>query len=114
MVKIVDFKTYQNEDEQSFHVLVVQGGLEVVKSQETGRNYFTARTANVPCTFNKTMCESLIGTEVSGRIQKVEVEPYEYPIEGTDEVVTLSHRYEFIGEEESIVKDNVLETEDVF
>ena len=114
MVKIVDFKTYQNDDGDDFHALVVQGGLEAVKSQQTERMYFTARKATVPCTFNETMCKSLIGQDIPGVVKKIEVEPYPYTIEGTDEVIELSHRYEFMSEEQAIVKDNVLETAEVF
>jgi len=115
MVKITDFKSYQSEDGKDFCVLIVQGGLEAVKSQETNRTYFTARTARVPCTFNEAVCKSLIGTDFPGVIQKVEVDPYEYTIEGSGEVITLSHRYEYMGEEESIIKNNVLkEKEEVF
>ena len=112
MVTIVDYKTYQKEDDGTdFHVLIVQGGLESVKSKETQRTYLTARTAKVPCTFNELTCESLIGTQLSGAIQKVQVEPYEYLIPDTGEMITLTHRYEYIGEEESIIKDNVVDKE---
>jgi len=111
MVKIVDFKSFEKEDGTEFHALVVQGGLEAVKSKETQRTYFTARTARVACTFNETMCQSLIGTDLPGSIHKVEVEPYEYAIPDTGEMVSLSHRNEYVGEEERIVKDNVIEKE---
>jgi hypothetical protein len=113
MVTIVDYKTYQKEDGTDFYALVVQGGLEAVKSQETGRTYLTARTTKVPCTFNESTCESLKGSTLPGRIQKVEVEPYEYTIPDTGEMITLTHRYEYISEEESILKENVIEEEAV-
>ncbi|MGH1385118.1 hypothetical protein [Kordia sp.] len=114
MVKIIDFKVYQTDDSKEFCTLIVQGGVEAVKSQETGRTYLTARTARVACTFNKAVCESLIGTDLTGSIQKVEVEPYEYTIEETGEVISLTHRYEYIDESETIIKNNVVETEEVF
>ncbi|WAC01669.1 hypothetical protein N7U66_17345 [Lacinutrix neustonica] len=114
MVKIVDFKTYQAEDGKDFCTLIVQGGLEAVKSQEKNRTYLTARTARVSCTFNEAVCKSLIGSDFPGTIQKVEVDPYEYTIKGSGEIITLSHRYEFLGEEESIVKENVFKEEEVF
>ena len=114
MVKIVDFKTYQTEDGKDFCTLIVQGGLEAVKSQETNRTYLTARTARVSCTFNEAVCKSLIGTDFSGTIQKVEVDPYDYTVEDSGEIITLSYRYEYMGEEESIIKDNVLKEEEVF
>jgi hypothetical protein len=111
MVKIVDYKTYQKDDGTEFHALVVQGGLEAVKSKETNRNYFTAKTAKVPCTFTEATCQSLIGTDLPGSIRRVEVDPYEYAIPETGEMISLSHRNEYVGEEESIVKDNVIEQE---
>ena len=52
MVKIVDYRTYQNNDGEDFFALEVQGGIEAVKSRTTGRMYITARTARVACTFD--------------------------------------------------------------
>lgn len=113
MVKIVDFKTYQREDGESFQVLVVQGGVEAVKSRETGRTYLTAKTTRVPCTFDESTCESLIGSNLPGSIKRVEVEPYEFTIAETGEVVERSHRYEYISEEEAVIEANVLKGEGV-
>lgn len=113
MVKIVDYKTYQNGDGEDFFALVVQGGIEAVKSKETGRMYITARTARVACTFDEETCQSLIGTSLPGKIQKVEVEPYEYVIEQTGEVIERSHRYELVDEDEAIVIDNIIKKEAV-
>ncbi len=111
MVKIVDFKTYERKDGSEFCALVVQGGIEAVKSKETERTYFTARTVNVPCTFNQATCEALIGKDFPGSIRKVEVESYDYTIPDTGEIITLSHRYEYVSETENIVKDNVIKKE---
>jgi hypothetical protein len=113
MVKIVDFKTYQNDDGQDYNALVLQGGLESVRSQESGQIYFTARTTKVPCTFNETMCKSLIGTDLPGEIQKVEAEPYQYQIPNTDEVVELSHRFVYISERESVIIENVIKDKEL-
>lgn len=111
MVTIMEYKTYQKEDGTEFFALVVQGGLEAVKSQETGKTYFTARTAKVPCTFDESTCSRLIGNEIEGRIRKVKVEPYEYPNPETGEIMTLSHRYEFIGADDEIVDKHLVEEE---
>jgi len=111
MVKIVDYKTYQKEDGTEFYSLVLQSGVEAVKSRETGRTYLTARAARIACTFDEETCESLKGTELPGSIKKVEVEPYEYTVPTTGETITLSHRYEYLDEQESIVKDNVIDKE---
>ena len=111
MVRIVDFKTYERNDGSEFCALVVQGGIEAVKSKETGRTYLTARKVNVSCTFDEKTCESLVDSEFPGSIQKVEVEPYEYAIPNTGELITLTHSYQYVSEEENIVKDNVVEKE---
>ena len=112
MVTIVDYKTFENDDEEKFHVLIVQGGLEAVKSKETGQTYFTAKTARVSCTFDENTCKSLIGTEIPGTIKKVEVEPYEMINSQTGEVAMYSKRNVFIGEgenEEEVGKENAIE-----
>ncbi|WP_026754760.1 hypothetical protein [Sediminibacter sp. Hel_I_10] len=114
MVTIVDYKNYQSAEGKDFCVLIVQGSLEAVKSQETDRIYFTARTAKVPCTFNEEMCKKIIGTDIAGSIKKVKVEPYDYTIPETSEIITLEHRYEFVEEENSVLENNVLEEEEVF
>lgn len=113
MVKIVDYRTYQNNDGEDFFALEVQGGIEAVKSRTTGRMYITARTARVACTFDEETCKSLIGTSLPGKIQKVEVEPYEYVIEETGEVIERSHRYELVDEVEGILSENIIEKETV-
>jgi hypothetical protein len=51
--------------------IVLQGGVEPVKSQATGKVYFTARTANVPATFDEITCRSLVGSQFEGIIRKV-------------------------------------------
>jgi len=109
MVKIVDYKTYSREDGTEFCVLIAQGGLETVKSKETGKIYFTARKANVPCTFDESICASLIGSEIEGTIKKVKVDPYEYPDPETGELINLSHRYEFVGLEDEIINNHLVE-----
>ena len=104
MVTIVDYKQRENEDGESFFVLVIQGGLEMVKSQESNRYYATARKTNVPSTFNEITCKGLVGSQMPGKIQKVETDPYEYTVEETGEILELNFRYEYVPEEE---KDNI-------
>lgn len=114
MVKIVDFKTYQKEDGTEFCTLKVQSGVEAVKSKKTGKMYLTAKTASVPCTFDENTCKALIGSELPGSIQKVEVEPFDYEIPDTGEVITLSERNEYVSEQDRVLKENLVKTEEVF
>ena len=99
MVRIINFKQYTNEDGAVFFALELQGGIEMVKSQQTQRFYATARKVVIPSTFDENTCKALIGSEMPGKIVKVETEPYEYTIRETGEVIELSHRYEYQPEE---------------
>jgi len=47
MVKIIDFVKKQNKDEEDYFLLVIRGGLQLVKSQETGRYYATMKQVNL-------------------------------------------------------------------
>ncbi|MFT6638392.1 MAG: hypothetical protein ACJAYP_000969 [Flavobacterium sp.] len=111
MVLITDYKVNTKENGEKFYSLLIQGGVEAIISKETGRTYLTAKTARVSCTFDETMCMSLIGTSLPGAISKVEVEPYQYVIEATGEVITRNHRYEYMTEEAAIVNENVHQEE---
>ncbi|MDQ8011394.1 MAG: hypothetical protein REI96_03010 [Flavobacterium nitrogenifigens] len=96
MVRITDYKNVKKEDGKDFNMLIVQGGIESLVSKKTGRIYFTMRKANVTTTFDETTCKSLIGTELPGTIQKINCEPYEYTVEDTGEVLTLTHNWQYI------------------
>jgi|SRR5690606_20075187 len=98
MVRIVGFKKREAEDGNIFYALELEGSLEMVQSQETGRFYATARRTFVSSTFTEKTCMSLVGSELPGSIGKVDCDPYEYTIKETNEVVILSHRYEYIPE----------------
>ncbi|WP_373060180.1 hypothetical protein [Zunongwangia sp. H14] len=100
MVRIINYKERESDDGKEFFVLELQGGIEMVKSQQTRKYYVTARKATIPSTFDEITCKALIGTEIPGRIQKVDVDPYEYTIQETGEVIELDYRYEFVPDSE--------------
>ncbi|MFC4209552.1 hypothetical protein ACFOWA_00070 [Pedobacter lithocola] len=100
MVRIIQYQKRKSEDDREFFVLVVQSGIEVVKSQNGGM-YLTAKKATIPSTFNEDICQSLIGQELAGSIVRVECEPYEFVIPETSEIITRNHRYEYSPENES-------------
>lgn len=99
MVRIVNYQKRTTEEGKEFFTLELQGGIEIVKSQKTGKSYMTARKASMSCTFDELTCQSLIGTELPGSVRKVECEAYEYTIKDTGEVITLSHRFEYVEQE---------------
>lgn len=104
MVTIINFKERQREDGTSFCVLEIQGGIAMVQSQTTGAYYATAQKAFIPSTFDALTCKALIGTQMSGRIEKAPCEAFEYTIRETGEIVSLNHRYGYVPEDEPVSK----------
>ena len=112
MVKIIDFKLRENETGEEFNVLILEGGIETVRS-EAGNLYFTSRRAGVPCTFNQERCQELIGEQMPGSIQKIPCEPYEYMLPESGEKVILHHRYEYQNTPSSIEDHVFSESEEL-
>jgi uncharacterized protein YdbL (DUF1318 family) len=101
MVRIIDVVKRQNSAGEDFFLLVLQGGLQLVKSQETNRYYANMKQANISTTFDEATCKGLIGEEIPGSIVKVETESYDYTVPETGEVISLSHRWEYQKEGDS-------------
>lgn len=99
MVRIVGFKECSSLEGKSFISLVLQGGIELIHSAN-GNLYATARKTSVASTFDEETCKSLIGSELPGKIEKVECEPYEYTVQQTGEILVLNYRYLFVAEDE--------------
>ena len=113
MVTVVNYRERILEDDHSFFVLVLQGAVTPMRSDETGNIYFTAMKATVPTTFDENTCKSLIGNEFPGQIEKVACKPYDYVIEETDEVIRMSHRYEYYDESVDAVENQVISESEV-
>lgn len=99
MVRIINYKERQKENGESFFVLELQGGIEMVKSKTTGNFYATAKRAFIPSTFDEQTCSALIGTEMEGKIVKEDCEPFNYVITETGEEITLNHRWVYVTED---------------
>ena len=102
MVQIIAYENRLNSDGEEFDVLVLAGGLEMVKSRSTGRYYATRKESTVSCTMTKDQCKELIGQELPGSIKRVECEAYEVTDEKTGEILTLNHRWQYSEETESL------------
>lgn len=109
IVRIINYQRKETEEGKEFFVLQLQGGIEMVKSTVTGKFYITARKATIPATFDEQTCQSLIGTQIPGEIQKVSCEPYDYTIKDTGETVTLNYKFEYV-EENAIYNSSKSET----
>lgn len=97
MVTVIGYDKRQSEDGKVFFTLTIQGGVEVVESQN-GNLYMTARKTSIPSTFDEQGCQLLMGKEIPGKIEKVPCEPYEYVNKNTGEVINLSHTYQYVSE----------------
>lgn len=111
-VTVKEIKKVENSKGEEFYGLIVQSGAMTVKSKATGRVYFTAKTAFVATTFDEETAASMIGMEFDGTIKKVTTDPYEYTIEETGEVITMTHRWEYVDPalelEEQVVEETAV------
>lgn len=101
MVTIAGYKEHYNDKGVSFLVLVLNGGIELVKSKIKGGYYATIRKATIPSTFDERTCKSLIGNELAGNVVKVDTTPYNYTIKETGEVIELKHKWVYTPEEDT-------------
>lgn len=111
MVTITDFKTIKTETGKEFSMLIVQGGIEPLISKTTGKIYLTMRKANISTTFDAASCKSLVGSELPGKVEKVECEPYEYTVKETGEIITLKHNWQYVDEDFTNASSQVIDKE---
>lgn len=107
MVKIVNYNKRKSQDRKPFFILTVQGGIEMVRSQNTGDLFATAKKATIPSTFDEDSCNTLVVDDKPGMIIKPQCDPFEYTIKDTGEIIILSHKYAYVLKEDSEVKSNL-------
>lgn len=113
MVTIKDYKKRETKAGDEFFVLVLQGGITPVKSKVTDRVYFTSKTCTIPSTFDEDTCQQIVGQEFPGEIVKVKVDPYDYTIPETGEIITLDTRWEYRDISLENHSANIIEEEEV-
>lgn len=111
MVRIINYKERDKEDGTTFFVLELQGGIEMVKSKETGKFYATAKRAYIPSTFDEQTCSALVGSEMEGKIIKEDCDSFTYTVKETGEEITLSHRWAYTSDEVVKPKQTAVEDE---
>jgi hypothetical protein len=95
MVIVSNYFEVQTSEGRTFVSLELSGGLEMVQSQTTGNFYATSRKCRIPSTFSLEVAKRMIGTSIEGEIVRVQVNPYEYVVPTTGEVLKLSHSYSY-------------------
>lgn len=102
MVTIVGLEKRKTADGEEFNVMSLQGDVVVAISKATGKPYLTARKSSIPCTFDEVIAKTLIGKELPGAIERIEVDEYEFVIPGTKKKLTLNHSYRYSAEPVSV------------
>lgn len=102
MVKISGFAERENAAGKKFFSLTLQGEMDLVLSEESGRYYATAKTTSIPSTFDEATCKGLIGTKLPGKIARIQCDPYEYTIKETGEIISLTHRWAYSPSEAAV------------
>lgn len=95
MVIVSNYFEIINSEGKSFVSLELSGGLELVQSQNTGKFYATMRKCRISSTFNHEVAKLMVGKTLDGDIVRVEVDPYEYAVPSTGEVIKLAHSYSY-------------------
>jgi hypothetical protein len=80
---------------ESFVLLELSGGIELVQSQNTGKFYATSRKCKIPSTFSVDVAKLMVGQQIDGNVVRVETEPYEYINKVTGEMIVLAHSYAY-------------------
>jgi len=109
MVTISSYEKRQGPDGNDFFVLMLQGDVEFVFSQKTGLPYANVAKCSIPAAFDEATCISMVGKQMPGSIQKVQLDtPYEYTIPRTNEVVLLDYNFAYSPLENSTAEEAVL------
>lgn len=90
MVTVSNYRVVETE-EGTYVRLILSGDLEMVQSERTGNYYATIKQASISATFDEEMAKRMLGKQLPGTIERIEVEPYE--IETDSGTVKLYHRW---------------------
>jgi len=98
MVTVTDYALKTTAGGREFYALVLQGGLCMVQSKNTGNYYATVKRCSIPSTFDEATAKAMVGEKITGSIQKQTCEPYEYINKETGEVIELDYRWIYLPE----------------
>ncbi|RYZ28643.1 MAG: hypothetical protein EOP49_41295 [Sphingobacteriales bacterium] len=85
----------QRKNGETFIVLTLTGGLEMVQSPSSGTWKAMVRKCQIPSNLDEPTAKIVIGTQMPGSIVRVQSDPYEYTDKQTGETITLSHTYSY-------------------
>jgi hypothetical protein len=95
MVTVIDYAVRKKDGEKPYITLTLEGGIEMVQSQNTGRHYATVRTCVVSSTFDEATAARMVGKEMPGSIERVACDTYDFTIKETGESIKLAYRWDY-------------------
>jgi hypothetical protein len=98
MVEVKDFSVRTTKDGRQFVALILQGGLSLVQSRQSGNYYATVKQCSIPSTFDENTAKAMIGEKVPGSVQRKQCKPYEFTSKSTGEILTLDYRWVYVPE----------------
>ena len=104
MVTIISTQKRVAKSGKEFNVMVLQVDVEIAISKDTGKPYLTARKTSIPCTFDESIAKALIGQQLPGGIERIEVKPYEFVVPSTGKKIKLSHSYQYSKEPATVLE----------
>lgn len=115
MVTIIDFIPRSTTEGKVFYSLILQGGIELVKSKVSDNYYATIKKCSITSTFDEAACKASIGEKFPGSIHKQACEPYSYVVKETGEILELNYRWVYVPEgatlEEVVLEGNPIANE---
>ena len=94
----MNYALRKREDGKAFYSLILQGGIDLVKSRKTDRYYATIKKCSISSTFDEATCQASIGQQFSGSIQKQSCEKYSFVVKETGEILELNYRWAYVPE----------------
>lgn len=98
MVTVVETAMRTAKDGREFYVLILQGGLSMVQSKQSGNYYATLKRCSIPSTFDADTAKSMIGEKITGSVQKKACEPYTFVSKETGEMIQMDYRWVYLPE----------------
>ena len=102
MITVTDYAVRQAKDGRKFIALILQGGLCMVQSKQSGQFYATVKKCSIPSTFDESTAKAMIGEKITGSVQKTKCDPYDYTVEDSGEILHLDYRWAYVPEGASI------------
>ena len=97
MVTIVGYsvRAQKEGDKKQYIALELEGDVEMVQSQQTGRFYATVRRCTVSSSFDELIAQRMVGKQMPGSIVRVACEGYEFTVPESGEVINLGYRWDY-------------------